>query len=93
MVESFTGTRAETCPWYAFTLPLVIDTISAYTFFESGQLAMAIGADPPNILVEAIECYHNALNRVRAKQDRQKADQRAHDAQHAAAVREMSGRG
>jgi hypothetical protein len=87
MVETFTGTRAQTCPWFAFHDPLVVATLNAYSFYESGQLVFALGEDPPHIMIEAIECYHSALARVRAKQDDDKAKQRQHDAAHAAGVR------
>lgn len=91
MVETFTGTRAHTCPWRAFSDPLVVATLHAYAFHESGQLAFALGADPPHVMIEAIECYHSALNRVRAKQDADRAKQREHDAAHAAGVRARHG--
>jgi hypothetical protein len=88
-VERLTGTRATTCPWFAFSDPLVAATLHAYPFFESGQLDFVFGGSPPAVMVEAIECYHTALARVRDVQDREKQAARESDAAHAKAVKEM----
>ena len=74
-VERLTGERPRMCPWRAFYEPLVIETMHAYRWFESGQLAIMLGADPPALLVEAIGIYHGALNHVWAQD--QKAAQQA----------------
>lgn len=90
IVETMTGTRADTCPWWSFRDPLVADVLHCYAFFESGQLAFAAGRNPPAILVAAIECYHAAVGRARDYLRREREANRDHDARHAQAVREMS---
>jgi|GEM_PF-4169646 len=89
IVEKLTGTRAETCPWFAFHDPLVADVLNVYPFFESGQLAFAAGRNPPALLVEAVREYHAAMGRAADALKREKDGQREHDAGHAAAVRQM----
>lgn len=89
IVETLTGTRAETCPWWSFHDPLVADVITCHPFFESGQLEFIAGRNPPAVLVSAIALYQSALARVASYQRREKESQRGHDAQHAAAVRQM----
>jgi hypothetical protein len=46
--------------------------MEAYAWFESGQLEVALGADPPAVLIEAIRLYHGALATVRAADMRTK---------------------
>ena len=91
IVEKLTGTRAETCPWWSFHEPIVIDTLDAYPFFESGQLSFKLGDDPPAVMVEAIGVYHSALARVRDVQMREKDQARTQQSQHDEVVRRMTG--
>lgn len=56
------------CPWRAFKEPVVRDTLAAYRFFESGQLAEYWGHDPPSYAVEALIFYHGVSCRIRDKQ-------------------------
>lgn len=65
-IEQITGHVPTGCPWRAYDDPVVIEAMESYAWFESGQLEMAIGADPPAVLVEAIRIYHSALASVRA---------------------------
>lgn len=60
------GQRPVTCPYWAFLDRTVREVLDAYGWFESGQVGLFAGDDPPNILVEAIGIYHRALNRIRA---------------------------
>jgi hypothetical protein len=69
-VMNATGVEPMTCPWRAFDDPDVAEVMRLYRWFESGQLALAIGSDPPNALVEAIGIYHGALSSVRAHDTR-----------------------
>jgi len=89
VVEKFSGTRAMTCPWAAFAHPVVIAVLAVDPYYETGQLAFALGNDPPAVMVEAVECYRTALARGRSVQDREKQTTRESDAQHAKAVKEM----
>ena len=71
-----TGERPDTCPWRSFQEPLVSDVLRAYGLFESGQMAIWLGADPPNVVVEAVVFYHATVNRVRADRDERERKQR-----------------
>ena len=71
-----TGERPDTCPWRAFQEPLVADVLRAYGLFESGQMALWLGADPPAVLVEAVVFYHASVNRVRADRDERERKKR-----------------
>lgn len=73
MIERVTGFRPAECPWRAFEDPIVSEVLDAYRWFESGQLAIQLGNDPPAILVEAIGVYHGALNRVWSHDRRNKS--------------------
>jgi len=70
VIKAATGVEPSTCPWRALYDPLVIEVIQAYRWFESGQLALFIGEDPPAVLVEAIGIYHSAVRAV-VSHDRQ----------------------
>lgn len=43
------------------------EVLRAYRWYETGQVALWLGADPPQALLEGITHYHSALNRVLAK--------------------------
>lgn len=40
--------------------------MSAYAWFESGQVDLYLGDDPPNVIVEALTHYHLSLLRARS---------------------------
>ena len=67
MIEHVTGTRPATCPWRAYYAPLVREVMEAMTFDEHGNLAIALGADPPAVLVEAIATFKRASAAVHAE--------------------------
>lgn len=56
------------CPWRPFFDPVVRDVLEAMSWWETGQLALFLGDDPPNHLVEGIGVFRRAL-----------ADTREHD--------------
>lgn len=62
-----TGTKADTCPWSAFSQPIVRSVMDALPFFESGQLAFAL-PHPSHRLVEALTFYTSVDNRMQGKQ-------------------------
>lgn len=66
VIEDVTGHRPPSCPWSAFSDPLVRDVLHAYRFFESGQLSIGIGDDPPARLVEGIALYHTSVQHLQA---------------------------
>lgn len=63
-IDRITSGRPPSCPWSAFEDPLVQDVTRAYRFFESGQLDVYLGGDPPAKIVEGIAHYHAAIQRV-----------------------------
>lgn len=69
-VEQSCGEEPTTCPWRAYEDPMIAEVLRAYRWFESGQLGLLLGSDPPNVLVEAIGIYHGALATVRAHDTR-----------------------
>lgn len=64
VIENVTGARPPSCPWSAFRDPLVQDVVSAYRFFESGQLSITVGDDPPPRIVEGVAHYHAAVQHI-----------------------------
>lgn len=68
----------ETCPWRAWSNPIVLDVLNAAKWFESGQVQLRLGKDPPHYLLEGIDVYESACARVRAdkwERERQKSEQ------------------
>lgn len=50
------------------------DVINSNRWFESGQVAMRLGGDPPYNIIEGIEVYQNAIGEARA--DRMEKERR-----------------
>jgi hypothetical protein len=67
VVQEMTGVEPVSCPWRAFSLPLVTDVLKAFQFFESGNLGVAL-PEPSHKLVEALGFWSQVNNRVQAKQ-------------------------
>lgn len=80
-IASVTGTRPETCPWRAYGDADVQEVLAAHRRDEKHQLYQAYpDFDPPAWLVDAVEYYDTALDRVRAsvkKSARIEAEKRA----------------
>lgn len=66
-VEHWTGDKPRSCPWRAFYQPFVRRVLSAYRFFESGQLDWA-EPEPSARLVAGVTHYHMAVGRARTEQ-------------------------
>jgi hypothetical protein len=64
-MERITGHKPPTCPWRAMYAPIVREVMEVLDLDESGNLAVAIGSDPPGILVDAIGVYKRAAEAVR----------------------------
>lgn len=77
VIQRVTGHRPPTCPWRSLYHPLVQEVLSVMPLDENGNLALALGADPPGIVVDAIAAYKLALNATRAEVQAQRAKQRA----------------
>ncbi len=64
-MKQITGHHPNTCPWRVMYSPLVREVLSAMEHEENGNLAVAIGAEPPAKLIEAIAEYKRSLRAVR----------------------------
>lgn len=73
-IERVTGYAPPTCPWRAMYDPLVMEVMSVMALDENGNLGVALGADPPAILVEGIAAYKHALAATRAEEAKLRAD-------------------
>ena len=60
-IERVTGWRPPTCPWRAFSEPIVREVL-ALAAFKDGDLVAAIGTNAPADLIAAIGVYRRARN-------------------------------
>jgi hypothetical protein len=67
VIQEMTGVEPVSCPWRAFSYPLVTDVLKAFQFFESGNLGVAL-PEPSHKLVEALGWWSQVNNRVQSKQ-------------------------
>lgn len=74
-VEQWTGERPVSCPWRAFFDPFVRRVLSAYRFFESGQLGWAV-PHPSARLVAGVDHYHGAITACQSRRIEQDAEER-----------------
>ena len=70
VIKQLTGSEPPTCPWRAMYHGLVKEVLAAMAFEENGNLALAIGADPPRMLLDAITVYRVSLAAVRAEDEK-----------------------
>lgn len=73
VIEHVTGSRPPTCPWRAMYHPLVQEVLQVMALDENGNLAIAVGNDPPGLLVDAISVYKLALGATRAEEAKLRA--------------------
>lgn len=73
-IERITGHRPVSCPWRAYYDPLVREVMSVSWAAEAGNLAAALGEDPPAVLVDALGVYRSALAATLAE-DRRLAEE------------------
>lgn len=71
------GARPDTCPWRAYSDPLVVDVLRVNRWFESGQVSLRAGHDPPYVLIEGLEELQGSLNL--AKGDKMKVAKQARE--------------
>lgn len=74
VMKRITGHAPPTCPWRAMYSPLVREVLAAMEHEENGNLAVAIGADPPAILIDGIAEYKRSLQAVRNEDARLAAE-------------------
>lgn len=60
------GPAPDTCPWRAFEEPICADVIGAYPAFESGNIELILGNDPPAHIMAGLMVYHRAYMATRA---------------------------
>jgi hypothetical protein len=75
-IEHITGHRPPTCPWRAFTTPLVHEVMSVAWAIEDGNLGSAIGVDPPAKLVSALGVFERARKATKVDEDRHLKEER-----------------
>lgn len=76
IIERVTGHAQITCPWRAMYQPIVMEVLAAMPFDENGNLALAIGNDPPRQLVDAISTYKIAAMATRNEESKLRAEKR-----------------
>lgn len=68
-VEDWTGSRPLTCPWRAFTDPLVRAVLEAWTFFEKGALGLFC-PEPSHRLMMGLQCFAQAQSDIHVEQSK-----------------------
>lgn len=75
-LKTLTGYAPDTCPWTAFANPVVADIINAHRWYDTGQVNLFLGNDPPAHLVAGLELYVSALQSTRADRMDREAEER-----------------
>lgn len=70
VIQKVTGFRPVSCPWRAYSDPLVMEVLSVLWADEHGNLAAAIGPNAPAILVDAIGAMKMAMSLTEAEDRR-----------------------
>jgi len=65
-VEAWAGDRPPSCPWRVFWDPFVARVMTAWRWYEKGQLALRIPR-PSHRLLEGVQHYDRALELVGAR--------------------------
>lgn len=73
-VEAWTGARPLTCPWRAFSEPIVRRALTAFDYYDKGQLAV-YEPDASNRLIEAVSYYARASAKVHSKRLRMEREE------------------
>lgn len=75
-IDNWTGARPATCPWRAFSEPIVRRALSAFDYYDKGQLAV-YEPDASNRLIEAVSYYARASAKVHSKRLRLEREEAA----------------
>lgn len=81
VVRSVCGVEPPECPWNAWADRDVATVVSAWQWFDKGQLETHLGADPPHWILDGVRVFGAALDAARAdfaeirRQDRVKRGQ------------------
>lgn len=54
------------CPYRAYLDPFVIEVARCYRWWAVGELRMRVGANPPAVLVEALDLYAREVGNAEA---------------------------
>lgn len=74
--EQSVGRRLGMCPWAAMRDPFVGHVMSAWSWWQKGQLEARYRGDPPEAIVRGVSIFDAALNRVKAFDLREDSDRR-----------------
>lgn len=77
VVRTVCGEEPPECPWHAWSDPEVAAVVSAWHWYDKGQLSTLLGDDPPHWLVEGVRVFGSALEAARA--DVQEQERRARE--------------
>lgn len=91
-IERVTGHRPPTCPWRAFSLPIVREVLAVEWSSDKGNLTATIGTDGPAQLVAAIGLFERSVASTLADERKirdieREATRRAKDAARKAGIR------
>lgn len=75
-METVTGFRPPTCPWRTFYNPLVIEVRQIVDQIDNGIGSVALGNDPPAILLDGVAAYLRARNLTKSYDYEQEEKQR-----------------
>lgn len=62
------------CPWESFDDPVCQDVLEAMRWWETGQIATLLGANPHHHLLAGISIFRRALAAVRDFDEERKAE-------------------
>lgn len=66
VVRDVCGAEPPECPWHAWSDPEVAAVVSAWHWYEKGQLSTLLGDDPPAWIVDGVRVFASALDASRA---------------------------
>jgi hypothetical protein len=85
VIAHVTGSKPPTCPWRAFTDPLVAEVMDLAPWVDPPNLAAVVGEHTPAILVDALAAYRRALVATQAEDMRLRREEQERKAKAAAA--------
>lgn len=75
-IERVTGHAPPTCPWRAFSEPIVAEVLDVAWAVPEGNLEAVVGADSDHLLMQAMGVYQRAKLATRAEEDRLMSEER-----------------
>jgi hypothetical protein len=74
--EKSVGRRVGMCPWASVRDPFVQHVMSAWAWWQKGQLEAKYGGDPPEAIVRGVSIFDSAINRIKSHDTRDDAEKR-----------------